>query len=279
MVRRGPRGARALVALPAALVVLLGCSAQGGTDDGAEDGGAGDDAAAGREVALPPADARWDIQLGGPRDVPEDVSIVERDRTAEPTGGYDICYVNGFQGQPDEEERWADSELILRDDSGEPVIDEVWQEYIFDITTPENREALVDELGPEIEGCADDGFDAVELDNLDSFSRSGGRIAEADADAYAELLVDAAHEAGLAAGQKNRAGWDGTSVGYDFAVVEECGAFSECDAYVEAFGDHVLIVEYTEEGFEAACDSLGGQVPIVFRDVELAPDGEREWCD
>jgi hypothetical protein len=264
---------RAVVGLAVAGLLLTGCAATEDTSDDGGSGSGGDSA-----VVPPPADARWDIQLGGPRDVPDDVAIVERDRTAEPLGGYDICYVNGFQSQPDDE-RWTDSDLVLRDAAGEPVIDEVWQEYIFDISSADKRGALLEIVGPWIEGCADDGFDAVELDNLDSFTRSDGLLDEEDADAWAEALVGVAHDAGLAAGQKNRAGWDGTSVGYDFAVVEECGAYDECDAYTEFFGDHVLIVEYTEEGFAAACDALGGTVPVVYRDVDLAPDGERAWCE
>lgn len=274
MVQRG--GATAAVASLALL--LAGCAAgeDADADDAAGPGGSG---SGDGEVAPPPADTRWDIQLGGARSVPDDVTIVERDRRAEPAGGYDICYVNGFQSQPDEEDDWVDSDLILRDDAGEPVIDEVWQELIFDISTAENRDALIEVVRPWIEGCADDGFDAVEIDNLDSFTRSEGLLDEEDADAWATMVVDAGHEAGLAMGQKNRAGWDGTRVGFDFAVVEECGAYDECEGFVEDYGDAVLVVEYTEEGFEAACDGFGGDVPIVLRDVDLAPDGEREWCD
>ena len=48
---------------------------------------------------------------------------------------------------------------------------------------------------------------AVELDNLDSWTRGRG-------------------------------------LGYDFAVAEECGRWRECGAYVEDYGRHVLVVEY-----------------------------------
>jgi hypothetical protein len=44
--------------------------------------------------------------------------IVSRDRTASPAAGlYNICYVNGFQIQPDEEALWLAEhpDLILRD--------------------------------------------------------------------------------------------------------------------------------------------------------------------
>lgn len=270
------RAAGAAAGLLLAVVALAGCAAD--TDGGSASGDDGRGAGA-EGVTLPPSDARWDIQLGGPRSVPDDVVIVERDRTAEPAGGYDLCYVNGFQAQPDEGERWADSDLVLRDEDGEPVIDEVWQEHIFDISTAEKRDALMEVVEPWVRGCADDGFDAVEVDNLDSFTRSEGLLDEDDADAWAAMVVDVGHDAGLAMAQKNRAGWDGTTVGFDLAVVEECGAYDECDGFVEDYGDHVLVVEYTDEGLEAACAAYGGELPIVLRDVDLAPDGERAWCD
>ena len=48
-----------------------------------------------------------DYQLGGNRAVPGHVGIVVRDRNAAPTGDrYDVCYVNGFQTQPDERSFW-----------------------------------------------------------------------------------------------------------------------------------------------------------------------------
>src|SRR5215218_1299312 len=48
-----------------------------------------------------------DYQLGGNRSVPENVGIVVRDRKAQPEAGrYNVCYVNGFQTQPDERSFW-----------------------------------------------------------------------------------------------------------------------------------------------------------------------------
>ena len=48
-------------------------------------------------------------------------------------------------------------------------------------------------VGRWVDGCAADGFDAVEFDNLDSFTRSHGLIERRQALAYARLLVRAAH--------------------------------------------------------------------------------------
>ena len=57
---------------------------------------------------------------------------------------------------------------------------------------------------------------------------------QAEAVAYAELLADHAHAAGLAVGQKNTpelgAAISLDVIGFDFAVAEECGVYDECAA-------------------------------------------------
>ncbi|MFW6775555.1 endo alpha-1,4 polygalactosaminidase [Nocardioides sp. CPCC 205120] len=271
-----------MLAAPVACLVLVLVLGGCGTGDpgAADDGDATGDPGAADGVTLPPAGARWDYQIGGPRDVPADVAVVERDRAAEPLAGvYNLCYVNAFQAQPGEEDTWAGGDLLLVDDAGEPVVDEDWDEALLDTSTPERRAALVEVVRPWIEGCAADGFDAVELDNLDSFLRSDGLLTLEDAAAYAALLVDVAHGAGLAAAQKNLGEYDGTAVGFDLAVVEECGAYDECGAYAASYGDRVLVVEYTDEGLATACAGWGDELSVVRRDLDLAPDGERAWCD
>jgi hypothetical protein len=162
-----------------------------------------------------------DYQLGGDRDVPPRVGIVVRDRTSAPLEGrYNICYVNGFQTQPDAQRFWrAHWWLVLKRD-GRPVVDEAWGEWLLDVRTPRKRAALARIVGRWVAGCADDGFAAVELDNLDSFTRSRRLVTRAQGLAFARLLVQRAHREGLAAGQKNLAGYDGTRIGFDFAVSE-----------------------------------------------------------
>ena len=62
-----------------------------------------------------------------------------------------------------------------------------------------------------IETCARKGYDAVEYDNLDSWTRFDGTAREGDvpfgkaeAIAFAELLADRAHALGLAVGRRTR---------------------------------------------------------------------------
>lgn len=222
-----------------------------------------------------------DYQLGGVWDaVPDHVGIVVRDRTAEPLAGrYNICYVNGFQTQPDERRFWRRHHwrLVLKDD-GRPVVDTAWGEWLLDIRTADKRRALARIVGRWTARCADDGYDAVEYDNLDSFSRSHRLVRRRHAIAFARLLVDRAHGAGLPAGQKNFAEWDGSEIGFDFAVAEECGRWRECGRYAESYGDLVLAIEYRRRDFRYTCSRYGDRWPVVRRDLALTPGGAHAWC-
>ena len=221
-----------------------------------------------------------DYQLGGTADVPDDVGIVVRDRTEEPAAGrYNICYVNGFQTQPDARRYWRKHRgLLLQDGRGRLVEDEAWGEWLLDIRTPAKRARLAKVVGRWTAGCARDGFDAVEYDNLDSFSRSRGLMRATHAKAFARMLTAEAHAAGLAAGQKNWATLDGTRLGFDFAVSEECGRYDECGDYVGHFGDQVLVVEYRARDFAKTCSEHGDLLAVVLRDLDLSPGGVRRWC-
>lgn len=236
-------------------------------------------ASAGRAITLPPTGTRWDYQLGGARPVPADVGIVERDRLAKPLAGkYDICYVNGYQTQAEQKRFWHRHWSLVLKDNGRPVTDSVWGEWLLDTRTAAKRKALTRIIGGWTDRCAKDGFQAVEYDNLDSFSRSHHLITRSDNKKYAALLVKRAHADGLAAAQKNWAEWDGTAVGFDFAVAEQCGQYHECASYVASYGDHVLAVEYHDRAFRWTCGHFGDQISVVRRDVDLTTHGVRRWC-
>ncbi len=256
---------------PLAFAALVACSAPANTPvDAATDGAPG-------ELSLPPVNAGLDYQLGGPYAPPAGVAVVSRDRNAPPAPGlYNICYVNGFQIQPDEEAFWLDGhpDLVLRDDAGNPVIDADWDEMLIDVGTPDKRARVAAIVGGWITGCADAGYRAIEIDNLDSFTRSGGRLDEADAVAAMRLFSDAAHARGMPSAQKNSAELVGrrADMATDFVVAEECNRYSECDTYTAAYGEHVLVIEYRQEDFDAGCAAFPG-LSIVLRDRDLVtPD-------
>lgn len=235
-------------------------------------------AAAAPDPGPPPGNAGFDYQIGAAYPPPSGVQVVSRDRTATPAAGvYTICYVNAYQAQPGELAWWRSNhdDLLLHDADGNEVVDPGWNEVLLDTSTAAKRQALADIVGGWIDGCAADGFRAVEPDNLDSWTRSTSLLDRADALAYARLLTARAHAAGLAIGQKNttQVADVGRRTGFDFAVAEECAEYDECGDYTSAYGDEVFVVEYDRAGFTKACRDVGDRVSVVLRDTDVTAPG------
>lgn len=271
-----------LVLAALVLLTLTACQSTSAAGEAtASDGDRGSASVEVTDVTLPPVSGRFDYQLGAAYELDGGLDVVVRDATAEPAGAYDVCYVNGFQTQPGQADLWLDGneDLLLHDAAGELVVDPDWpDEYVLDPSTPERRDRILGILGPVLTGCADAGFDAVEIDNLDTWTRftdpDTGLIEQADALALAGSYVDLAHEAGLAIGQKNaaEATTEGRGLGFDFAVTEECAAYDECGAYTGVYGEHVLQIEYTDnlpDGFDAVCADPDRAPLTVLRDRDL----------
>ncbi|MEO7093621.1 MAG: endo alpha-1,4 polygalactosaminidase [Polyangiales bacterium] len=253
------------------MIALLGCAACGG---GAPivDATLAIDAPPG-SLTLPPLDGGLDYQLGGAYAPRAGVTIVSRDRKESPAAGlYNICYVNGFQIQDSEATEWMTqhADLILRDNAGNPVIDVDWNEMLIDISTAAKRTQVAAIVGGWIDGCKTAGFDAVEIDNLDSYSRSGNRLTEDNAVAAMALFSARAHAKGMAIAQKNSAEIVGRAMelGTDFVVAEECNHYAECQVYRDGYGDHVLVIEYVRADFTTGCAMYPG-LSIVLRDRNL----------
>ncbi|MET7683309.1 endo alpha-1,4 polygalactosaminidase [Streptomyces sp. NPDC005423] len=234
------------------------------------------------KVVLPTANATFDYQIGAAYTPAKGVTAVSRDRSAKPAKGlYNVCYVNAFQAQPDALSWWEKKypDLILRDKNNRPVIDEDWDEALLDTSTADKRTRLAKVVGEWVDGCAKSGFQAVEPDNLDSYDRSGGRLTKAHNAAFAKLLADRAHAAGLAIGQKNTADLlsDRTKIGFDFAVAEECGQYNECGDFAKAYSNRVFVIEYEDSGFKRACAGFGTKLSIVQRDLDVTARGSDDY--
>ncbi|KQS73302.1 endo alpha-1,4 polygalactosaminidase [Modestobacter sp. Leaf380] len=220
-----------------------------------------------------PMGARVDYQLGGQYEPADGVTGVVRDRTDSPAPGlWSACYVNAFQTQPGTDD--VPEDLLLHDATGARVEDPDWPgEFLLDISTPAQRERVLTEVGGWFDGCAADGFDAVEPDNLDSWTRSQGLLTVDHAVAMAGLLVRRAHAAGLTIAQKNAADLAGRDLGFDYAVTEQCQVYGECQVYTDAYGDLVLEVEYSDAAFDAACAARGTEVAVQRRDRDVSVPG------
>lgn len=242
-------------------------------------------AQAAQDVTPPPAHADFDYQIGGAYTPPSGVEAVSRDHTASPASGlYNICYVNAYQTQPGAEKEW-DDDLLLKDSDGDVVYDGEWDgEAILDTRTADQRTRIAKKVNGWIDDCASKGFQAVEPDNFDSYERSEDLISTKNNQDLVKLLSAHAHSKGLAFGQKNAAELTGNhqANGFDFAVAEECGEWDECDQYTKAYGDHVVVIEYTAKGLSNACEKWGDQLSIVRRDLDVVAAGKsgyvRETC-
>lgn len=297
---RGTLSARTIAALVVAPLLALTACANGTPATKPEDGPQ-------QDVRLPEAGTVFDYQLGGAYPPADDVEVVSRDRRAKPApGAYNVCYVNAFQTQPGNAVDWwreHHPRLLLRDDDGagggggggggdrgggngngdgdegegDLVIDKDWDEPLLDISTHAKRTALVRVVGRWIDGCADDGFDAVEFDNLDSYERSQDLLTPQHAAAFARLLTHRAHARGLAAGQKNTARLlpQRARIGFDFAVVEECARYGECAPFATAYHGRVFDVEYSAQDFTRGCRTWKDRLSVTLRDPDVLPLGEK----
>ncbi|MCR2825807.1 endo alpha-1,4 polygalactosaminidase [Microbacterium sp. zg.Y909] len=302
--------AAALIGLGVAALIAVALGVSGGVPSPAITPTA---LAGGAAPAMPPATGGFSYQLGGIYAPEDGVRVVSRDRTAPPAGEefYNVCYVNLLQTQPDPSDGaatsygttqwWIDNhpDLLLRATDGALVVDGEWNEALFDVRTPAQRERLLDVQREWFQGCADAGYQAIEPDNLDAAGRSAGLLSFAQTREYLKLVVPTVHDLGLAIAQKNASGSpDGYGLtgrtfvdttdpvqGFDFAIAEECAAHSECDAYTDVYGALVFEIEYTDAdpvqqrngvsrtAFEWICHDDGPERSIILRDRGLQPQG------
>ena len=234
-----------------------------------------------------PSHAIFDYQLGGGYPPAPGIGGVSRDSLDMPAKDmYSICYVNGFQSQPDERMMWlkAHRALLLADEKGWPIVDPNWpDEFILNTATAKSRSQIAAIINRTINICAKKHFVAVEIDNLDSYTRSGGRLTENGALALARLYAVKAHALGLAIAQKNAGdlGKRGRGeVGFDFAVAEECRRFDECALYAHAYGSKVIDIEYTDDLRGTIADTCADpQIPFstIIRDRNLTRPGNATY--
>lgn len=247
-------------------------------------------------AVTPPANGKFDYQLGGAYEPQDDVAIVDRDRLDSPAPGkYNICYINAFQTQPGDVSWWKDNhpDLLVKK-NGQFLEDPEWpDELLFDTSTSAKREGLIAIVGPWIDQCGSDGFDAVEPDNLDSWTRSSNLLKKANNVAFAKLIVARAHSSNLAVAQKNApelATVGASEIGFDFAIAEECQVWSECEDYTDVYGNNVYEIEYNDNDrdaddnpvdpivfFNSACQARGNDISVIYRDRDVVPDESSEY--
>ncbi|KPM45279.1 hypothetical protein AK830_g1273 [Neonectria ditissima] len=96
--------------------------------------------------------------------------------------------------------------------------------------------------------AADKGCNAIDPDNVDGYGNDTGfKLKKADSVNYLKFLAKTAASYGMSIGLKNSAEIVGSVVDFiDFAVVEQCVQYSECDTYSPFIdnGKPVFHIEY-----------------------------------
>ena len=146
--------------------------------------------------------------------------------------------------------------------------------------------------------CVAKGFDAIEPDNLDAFTNISG-LTQADNLTYDLAIAGLAHALPLSIGLKNLlSDADASYVptilsNFDWALVEQCYEYTECDVYSQAgsflpLGKAVWDVEYN---VSPTCSQAGtAHLNAQKRDLDLVapgasgytytpcvPDSESSW--
>lgn len=233
-------------------------------------------------VRPPPLGAAWQYQLSGPLDLDAEAEVFDVDgeeASAEDVaalhdrGAYVVCYVSAGS-----HEDWRpDADDYPDDVIGAPLDDWPGERWV-DVR---RTDVLLPLIEARLARCREKGFDAVELDNVDGYANETGfPLTAEDQLAFNRALADAAHRAGLAVGLKNDADQVVDLVdAFDFAVVEECLSYGECDRYgpFVTAGKPVFLVEY-ELDIDEVCEAARARgFSAITKDIDL--DAPRQGCE
>ncbi len=245
---RSPRScARTVVAFLACLAVLVGACAPTAAAPTAVRAVAPHGAPT---VAWPPTPGTsWQWQLSGTVDLTVDAAVYDVDgfNTDAATvaelharGRRAVCYLNAGAFEDFRPDTAAFPVAVL----GKELVGWPGERWL-DIR---RIDALAPIMRARLDLCQSKGFDAVEPDNVDGYANASGfSLTAADQLAYDRWFAGETHRRGMGVALKN----DGAQVPdlvdtFDFAVVEQCFDFAECDAYQPfvTAGKAVFAVEY-----------------------------------
>jgi hypothetical protein len=228
---------------------------------------------AARKPPRPPG-AQWQYQLQGSIDRSNPARVFDVDGEGTPAatvqalkrdGRYVVCY---FSAGTYEDFR-SDSRGFpagIRGRAVEGFGNERW----LDIR---RLSVVAPVLRARMRACARKGFDAVEPDNVDGYDNpTGFPLRRSDALRFTRWLARTAHGLGLAVGLKNSTGLVSSLAGrFDFAVVEQCLQYDECDRYrpFARRGKPIYEVEYegTPGSVCPRARTLG--LNTILKDVDL----------
>ena len=139
----------------------------------------------------------------------------------------------------------------------------------LDVRNPDVRKIMAQRMDlAKSKGC-----DALEPDNVDGYSnKSGFPLTAQDQINYLRYLADQAHSRGLLIALKNSTDLVTSLVDqFDFAVVEECFKYNECEMYSPFIkkGKAVLNAEYTSYSTAVCTKAANLKFSTVFFNLDL----------
>lgn len=219
----------------------------------------------------------WQYQLQGTIDesVPADLFTIDGFDTSaakvaslQRSGKYVVCYISTSY------EDWRPDASKFPASTRGNALDGWPGERWIDIR---NLEGLLPVFAARVDMCKSKGFDAVEFDNVDAYThRTGFALTAQHQLTFNRLMAAVAHSRGLAVGLKNSTDQVRDLVDhFDFAIVEECVTWNECDAYKPFVdkGKPVFVVEY-ERSLSSLCqatDRLGFAGTLKTYDLTAKP--------
>jgi hypothetical protein len=224
---------------------------------------------------MPPLETSWQIQFSGRLDRSLNVDMYEIDMfdssrsvvaDLHGDGRRVVCYVSAGSW-----ERWRpDADGFPKSVLGKEL--DGWPgERWLDIR---EMSALKPLLRSRIELCKDKGFDGIEFDNVNGYrNRTGFPLDGNDQLEFNAWLANEAHRNGLSVALKN----DGAQVRklvdhFDWALVEQCFQYDECQPYTRFIdaGKPVMEIEYRLErsGFCSDAERIGFNAIRKHRDLD-----------
>jgi len=229
----------------------------------------------------PPKGTDWQWQLSGTVDTTVSASVFDIDwetngattvAALHAKGARVICYLSAGSFEKGRSDASSFPASVLGN-ALEGWPDERWLDV-------RQLSVLLPIMERRIAACKDKGFDAVEPDNVDGYANSSGfPISSEDQIAYNLAIAELAHRYGLGVALKNDPGQVATlQQSFDFAIVEECARYGECNSYApfSHAGKAVLAVEYSGEpsSFCPTTSALG--FSGMLKDLSL--DAWRSVC-
>jgi hypothetical protein len=183
-----------------------------------------------------------------------------------------ICYFSAGSW-----EEWRDDAGLFPDAALGNALEGWEDERWLDITSAAVRDIMLDRL----DFAAALGCDGVEPDNMDGYQNENGVGLNATEQLeYNRFIADAARERGLSVGLKNDLDQLEDLVDwFDWALNEECHAYSECDRYAvfTNAGKAVFHVEYVDNwsSAQSLADQVCGDYPnlsTLIKTWDLGPE-------